>query len=101
MTDQIRLSQTNTETLLLCTLRYSMGRQTYMPGEFQDIFQSVEDSLSPRCISQTIDEIRYELRKCEEAGKFLGAEFDHRDWKKFADRLATKFKAVYKNVTGL
>jgi hypothetical protein len=64
-------------------MRYSLGRQTYMPGLIQDLMKRHRDVLS----AQDCDQLGREID--EYHGRFgkIGADFDTRDWILFRDWL--------------
>lgn len=65
-------------TLIVCSFRYALGRQTYMPSLVQEIVYrhwDVLNSIDFLQFSDTID------RKSDEQ---LGSSFDARDWRKFS-----------------
>jgi len=71
-------------TLIVCSFRYSIGRQTYMPTLVQKIIYrhwEVLNSVDFLQFSDTID------RKTDEQ---LGSSFDARDWRKFASWCKSK-----------
>ena len=73
--------------MVMCSIRYAMGRRTYMPGLVQDIVKKYRNRLSARALVQISEEVTREIESYESDGKTLGADFDHRDWKKFAEEL--------------
>ena len=75
------LSTNDAWTFLICTIRYSMGRMTAMPSECIDLYQRYGHLLSNQQKKQIANEIRNELDRCEEVGKFLGMQCDHNTWK--------------------
>jgi len=67
-------------TMLLLTIRYSMGRRTYMPEYCIELYQNYGRKLSDGCKRQIADEIRRELDLVEGCLKTLGAQCDHETW---------------------
>ena len=48
----------DTGTILLCAMRYALGRETYMPGIVQDYIRRHKDELDLRTVSVMIRDIR-------------------------------------------
>lgn len=71
-------------TLFFCSIRYSVGRQTYMPGLIQDLVKSHKHVLSVDDLKQLANEIITEY--AWNNGK-LGSDFDTKDWIAFKDWL--------------
>lgn len=69
-------------TMLISTIRYSMGRMTYMPGYCVDLYQSYKSALTVNQIYQIRDEVFRETRDVED-GRLLGMECDHKTWMAF------------------
>jgi len=74
--------------LLLSTVRYSMGRQTYMSSLAPEMALRYAAALTSKQVEQMRDEVLNELNTCEKAGQTLGGDMDHRSWKKFAEDLS-------------
>ena len=75
-------------TLLLCTVRYSMGRSTYMSSYAPEMVLRYRAALSAEQLAQVRDEVLTELRLCEARGRTLGDGCDHTSWQRFTDALA-------------
>lgn len=74
--------------LLLSTVRYSMGRQTYMSSLAWELVDTYNLALTDDQLRQVITEIQDELTRYEAMGTFLGSEIDHRSWQKGVTRLS-------------
>lgn len=70
--------------MLLSTIRYSMGRMSYMPEACVELYQKYKGALTVNQIEQIKDEINEEIRKVECVGKTLGMQCDHDTWKKLS-----------------
>lgn len=70
-------------TLLFCSMRYSLGRQTYMPSLVQDLMKRHRDVLS----EQDCDQLGREIEQYHGTFGKIGADFDTRDWLVFRDWL--------------
>jgi hypothetical protein len=67
--------------MFLSTIRYSMGRRTYMSGYCEMMYKSYSKYLNKEQKVQIAHEIRLEVERCELSKKTLGGEVDHRYWK--------------------
>jgi hypothetical protein len=72
------------QVLLHSTMRYSLGRMTYMPGLVQDLIRQHYTVFHPDMLRQLADEIDSEHRLRD--GK-LGMDFDTKGWLDFRDWL--------------
>jgi hypothetical protein len=70
--------------MLLCTFRYSLGRQTYMPAEAQRFVRQYAGALAKHDFKQLADEIN-EYVRTHGGSHSLGADFDQRDWYRFRE----------------
>lgn len=61
----VKVNEEDLGTLLLCSMRYSIGRHTYMPSLVCRIIKSHKDSLSPVSKQMLADNIRSELTALE------------------------------------
>lgn len=66
--------------MLLSTIRYSMGRQTYMPSLCRDLILSYHSILNIDELEQIVREITRELQLYTDLGKTLGSKYDHETW---------------------
>lgn len=74
--------------LLLSTIRYSMGRSTYMPSLVSDMMRNVGlKKLDRRMVEQIRDEVSRELEARESVGRTLGWGCDHQTWRQLVDDL--------------
>jgi hypothetical protein len=74
-------------SMLLCTLRYSMGRRSYITGFTKDLVNEFKKYLEPAEVDQIKREIMKELEISERTGQTLGDPTDHEIWKKLAESL--------------
>jgi hypothetical protein len=84
---QIQINVQDLWIMLLSTLRYSMGRQSYMPSYTCDLINQYKNYLSIEQVHQIREELEKELKLYEEMGKTLGDVFDHQMWRKFVEQL--------------
>ena len=82
---QIQIEATDLWVLLSSTIRYSMGRQGYMPSYCAEIYHKYKDFLSIGQRRQIAEEIFEQIRLAEASGKFLGSEYDHNEWRNLAN----------------
>ena len=75
--------------LLLCGIRYSMGRQSYITDTAIEMVIKYKNALTDGQIKQIRNEIFEALARAESVGKFLGGEVDHKTWRKLAMSLFT------------
>jgi len=68
--------------LLMSTIRYSMGRRTYMSSLAGELVIKYRNYLTKDQLTQIVGEIRKELELVENSGCFLGDGVDHEAWKK-------------------
>lgn len=73
--------------LVLSTIRYSLGRRSYIVGLSQDLYDRYKPYLLPWQRLQVAREVAEELRMYEDLGRTLGAEMDHKSWRAFSDRI--------------
>jgi len=68
--------------MLLNSVRYALGRRSYVVGEVCDWVRDYRKHLAPEQIDQIAKEVRHELDLCSARGGHLGMEMDHRTWEK-------------------
>lgn len=71
--------------LLISTVRYSMGRQTYMTSVAPELCLKYRAALSDDQVRQIREEVMSQLSSAEARGGTLGADMDHKSWKKFVE----------------
>ena len=69
--------------MLLSTIRYSIGRTSYMPSMTIDLIKRYSDSLEDHQLAQIKREVEYELRIEEQHKGHMGWECDVQTWKNF------------------
>lgn len=74
-------------TMYLSTLRYSLGRSTYIVTECTRLYNTYKEHFSPSQRSQVAHEIQSELSRAERAGTTVGMDMDHSVWVKFANQI--------------
>jgi len=81
--------ETNRDDLyvfLTCTLRYALGRSSYIVSDVINLLTKYECCLEPWQFEGMIREIRNELSRCERNKMFCGMEMDHNAWRKFVEK---------------
>lgn len=72
---------------ILSTLRYAMGRRSYMPSLSRELFHKYKHLLTKYQVDQIYTEVATEIERCERLNTTLGGSWDHEGWKQFmADR---------------
>ena len=66
------VSKSDMWIMLMSTIRYSIGRRTYMPGLAGELVIKYENYLSMEQLKQIEREIREEIRMAERCGNTLG-----------------------------
>lgn len=72
---------------LQMSLRYAMGRRTYVVGEVIEDVERFFTKFSKAERRWIIEEIERELERAASEGRTLGDEGDHQDWKALLERL--------------
>ena len=71
---------TDEELILICAVRYTLGRMTYMVRVVCTYVASQRNTLSKHCINIIIKDIEEALDMCHRMGWTLGMDFDEREW---------------------
>ena len=75
------------ESILICAVRYALGRMSYIVKDVCDYVTFKRKSLSNECINIIIRDIEEELERYHGAGYKLGMECDERQWVKLLEIL--------------
>jgi len=67
--------------LLMSTIRYSMGRASYMPSTCEEFLVKYSPMLSIAQLRQIGKEVEEELVRAERSGHLLGMQCDHDTWR--------------------
>jgi hypothetical protein len=73
--------------LLLCSLRYAMGRASYVTGEVADMIRRYKSHLTAPQRAQIAGEIRTAVRDAHNGGGFLGMKMDEDGWVRLAEEM--------------
>ncbi len=71
--------------MLACTVRYAMGRRSYIVGTAADFVRTYQAALRKDQIAQLGREVREKLAWYESDGHPMGDDVDHRRWQHFAE----------------
>ena len=80
----------NEEQILICAVRYALGRMSYIVGVVCRYVALNRDKLSQNCINVIIRDIKEELQRYHDAGQTLGMECDEKEWLKLMEVLEGK-----------
>ena len=75
------------EQILICAVRYALGRMSYIVGVVAEYVALKQPELSKECINIIIRDIEEELKRYHDAGQKLGMECDERTWLRLLERL--------------
>lgn len=74
-------------TMLICTVRYAMGRATYVVRDTCDMVRSYRSRISKDQLAIIERDVARRLREHEDAGTTLGHDMDHREWQRLVEEL--------------
>lgn len=77
----------NDELIIVCAVRYALGRMTYIVSVVCDYVASKKDTLSQNCINIIIRDIEEEMQRYHNSGHTLGMECDEKEWVKLLEKL--------------
>ena len=75
------------EQILICAVRYALGRMSYIVGVVAEYVSVKQPGLSKECINIIIRDIEEELERYHKCGQLLGMECDERTWVRLLERL--------------
>ena len=78
------------ETILICAVRYALGRKSYIVGEVAQYVMFCRKKLSQACVNIIIRDIEEEMVFYHRAGQTLGDECDERTWKNLLEVLKSE-----------
>lgn len=73
--------------LLLSTIRYSLGRSSYIVSTCRILYDNYKAYLTIEQRRQIAREVDAELRRCEDRWTTLGMEVDHRTWRQLVTHI--------------
>lgn len=68
------------EQILLCAVRYALGRRSYIVGTVCEYVRLNRQKLSEQCVNIIIRDIKEESERYHRAGQTLGDDCDERTW---------------------
>ena len=74
-------------TLALYSVRYALHRQTYSVAEVCELVGRYAPVLSREQCRRIRDEVVDETVRAERMGTTVGADFDHKEWKRLVETL--------------
>ena len=75
------------EQILICAVRYALGRMSYIVGVVCDYVYFKRKTLSKECINIIIRDIEEEMERYHSSGAVLGMECDERTWNRLLEAL--------------
>lgn len=88
------------ETLMICSVRYALGRMTYMPSMVQDIIRCKIHQLSENCLKVIIDSIETHGGLGWHNPAAYGDPYDYRGWMEFNTELKRELEKRKENHNG-
>jgi hypothetical protein len=85
--ESVTLTEQEFEMLVRYTMRYAMGRKSYIFSEITELIEQYNPFFSSTFRNSIILEIERKLIRSEEMGGFLGDAFDHRHWQTLVKKL--------------
>jgi hypothetical protein len=73
--------------MLVSSVRYAMGRRSYIVGQTCDMVRRYRDYLKPTEIQVIARDIGEELDRAKRMNETLGMEMDHKEWVKLLEEL--------------
>jgi len=82
MTNKIEITKSKLERLLVCSVRYALGRSTYIVSDIVDDVLFHWDDLTDNCKKAIINSI-----ECDIAMDNYGMEMDLKEWQKVLEKI--------------
>ena len=89
---------TTDETIIICAVRYALGRMSYIVGEVANYVFYKRKTLSKECIDIIIRDIEEEMERYHSVGQTLGMECDERTWRNLLNQLKSEKEKNGKNL---
>lgn len=87
MLPEVKVAPLDMWTLLLSTIRYSMGRSSYITDTAPKLVIQYASALRASQLEQIAREIEEEIAVYEKNGRTLGMQMDHDGWIRSAARI--------------
>lgn len=68
------------EQMLICAVRYALGRRSYVVSDTCNFVASIRKKLSPNCIGIIIRDIEETMEMYHRSGNLCGMECDEKEW---------------------
>lgn len=75
------------EQILICAVKYALGRQSYIVGVVADYVNSIKEQISDLCRAVIIRDIQEEVEFYHKIGTLCGTECYERTWQNLLDAL--------------
>ena len=85
------------EQILICAVRYALGRQSYIVGVVAEYVALKRKELSKECIDLIIRDIQEEIEFYHRRGMTCGMDIDERTWLNLSEVLKEKITEFQKN----
>lgn len=84
--------------MLICTVRYAMGRASYITSLTADLYQKYKEALTVQQRLQIAREIQIAVGLAVKDGRLLGDSIDHANWQRLAEDILRTEKQGGANV---
>ena len=74
------ISQDDLETMVVCTVRYALGRRSYIVGDAAGIVRWAWDDLRPGIRSVVYRDVDEAIERADATGASVGMQMDHDVW---------------------
>lgn len=78
------------EVILICAVRYVLGRKTYVVEAVCCYLVASWDAISDKCKRIIRRDIKQELERCHQVGKLCGMKNDDERWRQLLEELKEK-----------
>lgn len=68
------------QTLAVCSVRYALGRMSYVVSEVAEIIKNNKERLDKNTIEVILRDIKEEMVQAARKGDFVGMDMDHKVW---------------------
>jgi hypothetical protein len=89
---QLTINSDDLGLLVLCSLRYAMGRKSYITAAVADIIEARWNELSPNDKVNILRDLERSLGLAADAGQTLGMTMDDSMWRGLLERLNARVK---------
>ena len=94
MVKKIKPDNNDMWILLMSTIRYSMGRRTYMSFLAGELVIKYHSYLTKNQLLQIVEEIERELKLSEVNSNYLGSKYDHEGWKENLQKISQLIESL-------